>query len=58
MGFTFTFNRSDSINGWNGDFNNGFIVFYTHNNTRVLQLQGEINVYYFTDEDLYNANYI
>jgi len=42
MGFTFTFNRSDSINGWNGDFNDGFIVFYTHSNTRVLQLKHSI----------------
>ena len=40
--FSFSFNRSDGINGWNGDFNDGFIVFFTHINTEVLQLKHSI----------------
>ena len=40
MGFSFKFNNSDGINGWNGKFNDGFIVFYNHPDSKILQLLG------------------
>ena len=29
MGFSFGFDQTDGLRGWNGEFNDGFIVFYS-----------------------------
>jgi len=29
MGFSFGYNKSDIIRGWNSEFNDGFIVYYS-----------------------------
>ena len=38
MGFSLGFNKTDGIRGWNSDFNDGFIVYYSTRGDRIEQI--------------------